>query len=123
MKIASDEYQANHAYDELLDADLQPRPAAKALFEYLDSLTPTDLETRRQSVDAAIMTMGITFTVYSEAGNIDSAWPFDIVPRVMPKSEWTVVEEGLKQRLTALNLFIDDLYNEQKIVKDGVFPA
>jgi uncharacterized circularly permuted ATP-grasp superfamily protein len=123
MKIASDEYQANHAYDELLDADLQPRPAAKALFEYLDSLTPADLETRRQSVDAAIMTMGITFTVYSEAGNIDRAWPFDIVPRVMPKSEWTVVEEGLKQRLTALNLFIDDLYNEQKIVKDGVFPA
>jgi uncharacterized circularly permuted ATP-grasp superfamily protein len=123
MKISADEYRENHAYDELLDADCQPRPAARALFDYLDSLTPGELETRRQSVDAAIMTMGITFTVYSEAGNIDRAWPFDIIPRVMPKSEWVVVEEGLKQRLTALNLFINDLYNEQKIVKDGVFPA
>jgi uncharacterized circularly permuted ATP-grasp superfamily protein len=123
MKISRDDYSKNQAYDELLDANCQPRPAAKALFEYLDSLTPAELETRRLSVDAAIMTMGITFTVYSEAGNIDRAWPFDIIPRVMPKSEWTVVEEGLKQRLTALNLFINDLYNEQKIVKDGVFPA
>lgn len=123
MKISRDDYKKNLAYDELLDARCEPRPAAKALFEYLDSLTAAELETRRQSVDAAIMTMGITFTVYSEAGNIDRAWPFDIIPRVMPKSEWIVVEEGLKQRLTALNLFINDLYNEQKIIKDGVFPA
>ena len=68
------------------------------------------------------MTTGITFTVYSEAGNIDRAWPFDIIPRVMSKKEWTRIEAGLKQRLTALNCFINDLYNEQRIVKDGVFP-
>lgn len=123
MKISHDEYQNNHAYDELLDDRQQPRLAAKALFNYLDSLPPGELEARRQSVDAAIMTMGITFTVYSEAGNIDRAWPFDLIPRVMAKKEWDRIEEGLKQRLTALNMFINDLYNEQQIIKDGVFPA
>ncbi|HYE37219.1 circularly permuted type 2 ATP-grasp protein [Methylocaldum sp.] len=122
MKIFHNDYRISEAYDELLEPDGQPRPAAQALFNYLNSLQPGELETRRQSVDAAIMTMGITFTVYSEAGNIDRAWPFDIIPRVMAKSEWTRIEEGLKQRLTALNLFINDLYNEQRIVKDGVFP-
>ena len=123
MKISLEDYKANEAYDELLDPEGQPRPAAAPLFEYLNSLSPSELESRRQSIDAAIMTMGITFTVYSEAGNIDRAWPFDIIPRVMSKKEWTRIEEGLKQRLIALNLFINDLYNEQKIVKDRVFPA
>jgi uncharacterized circularly permuted ATP-grasp superfamily protein len=123
MKISADEYLRNQAYDELLDANQQPRPAAQALFKYLDSLPLSELEARRQSVDAAIMTMGITFTVYSEAGNIDRAWPFDIIPRVLAKKEWVRIEEGLKQRLTALNLFINDLYNEQSIIKDGIFPA
>jgi len=123
MQIARDEYQASQAYDELIGADGQPRPAARALFAYLDSLTQGDLEMRRQAVDAAIMTMGITFTVYSDGANIDRAWPFDIIPRVIDKREWTRIEEGLKQRLTALNLFIDDLYNAQRIVTDGVFPA
>ncbi|MBM3202681.1 circularly permuted type 2 ATP-grasp protein [Candidatus Woesearchaeota archaeon] len=122
MKISYVEYQKNEAYDELLDRYTHPRAAAQALFEYLNALKPGELETRRRSVDAAIMAMGITFTVYSEAGNIDRAWPFDIIPRVMAKKEWDRIEEGLKQRLIALNLFINDLYNEQKIIKDGVFP-
>jgi uncharacterized circularly permuted ATP-grasp superfamily protein len=78
---------------------------------------------RRASVDAAIMTMGITFTIYSEGQNIDRAWPFDLIPRVMDRSEWRRIEEGLKQRLTALNCFIHDIYNGQRIVRDGVFPA
>jgi len=67
--------------------------------------------------------MGITFTVYTEGGSIDRAWPFDIVPRIIPKHEWDRTEAGLKQRVQALNLFIDDLYHEQKIIKDGIFPA
>jgi len=122
MKISYVEYQKNEAYDELLDSQTHPRAAARALFEYLSALKPGELQTRRRSVDATIMAMGITFTVYSEAGNIDRAWPFDIIPRVMARKEWDRIEEGLKQRLIALNLFINDLYNEQKIVKDGVFP-
>ncbi len=113
---------ANDAYDELLDAQRQPRPASRVLFSYLDRLGTAELVARRESVDAAIMAMGITFTVYSDAGNIDRVWPFDIIPRTMSRREWDRIDAGLKQRLTALNLFIDDLYNEQKIVRDCIFP-
>ncbi|MGA7750978.1 MAG: circularly permuted type 2 ATP-grasp protein, partial [Gallionella sp.] len=123
MELASSEYARNTAYDELLDRDLLPRPASRPLFDYLNSLDENELAARHQAVDATIMAMGITFTIYSESGNIDRAWPFDPIPRVMSRSEWDRIQAGLKQRLTALNLFIDDLYNAQKIIKDGVFPA
>ncbi len=122
MNTLTKDYASGDFFDELIDANSQPRAAARALFEHLEAIDGAGVEERRQAVNAAIMTMGITFTVYSEAGNIDRAWPFDIIPRVMAKSEWTRIEAGLKQRLTALNLFINDLYNEQRIVKDGVFP-
>jgi uncharacterized circularly permuted ATP-grasp superfamily protein len=67
--------------------------------------------------------MGITFTVYSEGRNIDRAWPFDIIPRAIPADEWDRISAGLEQRLTALNLFIDDLYHDRRIVRDGIVPA
>ena len=123
MELALSEYAANTAYDELLDSNLQPRSSSRHLFDYLNSLDENELAARRQAVDATIMTMGITFTIYSESGNIDRAWPFDPLPRVMARNEWERIQAGLKQRLTALNLFINDLYNDQRIIKDGVFPA
>ncbi|MGA9667258.1 MAG: circularly permuted type 2 ATP-grasp protein [Gallionella sp.] len=123
MELAASEYAANTAYDELLDRSLQPRTAARPLFDYLNSLNDEELAARHQAVDATIMAMGITFTIYSESGNIDRAWPFDPIPRVMARSEWDWVQAGLKQRLSALNLFINDLYNAQNIIRDGVFPA
>ncbi|NTV96424.1 MAG: circularly permuted type 2 ATP-grasp protein [Thiobacillus sp.] len=122
MDIICENYRLSEAYDELIGADHQPRPAAQPLFDYLAGIDAAALEARRKAVEAAIMTMGITFTVYSDAGNIDRAWPFDIVPRIIALTEWQRIEAGLKQRLRALNLFINDLYNEQRIVKDGVFP-
>lgn len=122
MKISSIEYASVQAYDELLDQHLRPRAVAKPLFDYLSSLDEKELEARRQAVETTIMAMGITFTIYSDAGNIDRAWPFDVVPRVMSRREWEPIQAGLKQRLTALNLFINDLYNKQQIVKDGIFP-
>jgi uncharacterized circularly permuted ATP-grasp superfamily protein len=122
MELIPDKYRINEAYDELIDSVGRPRPAARPLFDHLASMDAAALEARRGAVDAAIMTMGITFTVYSDAGNIDRAWPFDIIPRIMARKEWERIEAGLKQRLTALNLFINDLYNEQRVVKDGVFP-
>ena len=123
MELSSSEYASNTAYDELLDRELLPRAAAKPLFDYLNSLDKSELAARHQAVDATIMAMGITFTIYSESGNIDRAWPFDPIPRVMARREWDGIQAGLKQRLTALNLFINDLYNAQQIIKDGVFPA
>jgi uncharacterized circularly permuted ATP-grasp superfamily protein len=110
-------------FDELVDADGTPRPAARALCEYLATLDAGDMRLRRQAIDAAIVTMGISFTTYNDGQNIDRAWPFDPIPRVMPLSEWRRIDAGLRQRLMALNLFIDDLYNAQRIVRDGVFPA
>jgi len=78
---------------------------------------------RKDSSEFAIKTMGITFTVYSDGENIDRSWPFDIIPRIIPASEWKSADEGLKQRLTALNLFLDDVYHDQKILKDKIIPA
>lgn len=123
MAIDCSAYEVAGHYDELFAATGKPRKAAKPLCHYLNKLSDEDLQERRSSVDLAIMTMGITFTVYTEGSNIDRAWPFDVIPRIIPRKEWERTEAGLKQRLTALNLFISDLYGEQKVIKDGVFPA
>lgn len=116
-------YRCDDAYDELFDATGAARPAARSLVAYLQSLGAKDLADRRLAADLAIKVMGITFTVYSEGKNVDRAWPFDIIPRVIPKKEWEKTERGLKQRVTALNHFIQDLYGKQQIIKDGIFPA
>ena len=116
-------YPKTSFYDELIDERGQPRPTAQALCAHLDAQSAATLAARREAVDAAIMTMGISFTVYSDAGNIDRAWPFDLIPRIVAESEWKQIDAGLKQRLRALNMFIEDIYNEQDIIREGVFPA
>jgi uncharacterized circularly permuted ATP-grasp superfamily protein len=108
--------------DELLDADGRPRPAAAELWALLDRLGIEELAARQKATELDILTMGITFTVYADGMNIDRAWPFDVVPRIIPGDEWRRVERGLAQRLIAINRFIDDIYNDQRIVADGVFP-
>lgn len=123
MTIHWQQYAAPGCYDELINNGSGPRPAARALCEYLASLSDEELSERKTAAELAILVLGITFTVYTEGGSIDRAWPFDIVPRIIPKHEWDRTDAGLKQRVQALNLFIDDLYHEQKIIKDGVFPA
>lgn len=89
---------------------------------HLGNLSPRQLNARQDAADRAILEMGVSFTVYSEGRIIDRAWPFDIIPRVIPAAEWDRVSEGLKQRLCALNLFIDDLYHDQKVLADGIVP-
>nr|WP_207765953.1 circularly permuted type 2 ATP-grasp protein [Solimonas fluminis] len=117
------QYRCEKFYDELFEAPGKPRPAARHLAEYLDDLSETELGERRLAAELAIRVMGITFTVYTEGKNVDRAWPFDIIPRTIPRSEWQRTEAGLKQRVQALNHFIQDIYGGQKIVKDGIFPA
>jgi len=116
------QYRCDKFHDELLSAPGVARSGARALVEYLGGLTAAELKERQQTADAAIKTMGIAFTVYSEGRQIDRAWPFDLIPRVIEGREWDRTEAGLKQRVTALNLFIQDLYGEQKIIRDKVFP-
>jgi uncharacterized circularly permuted ATP-grasp superfamily protein len=110
-------------FDELLDVDGHPRAVAKPVIDHLAHLGLAELQARQDAADLDILVMGITFTVYADGRGIDRAWPFDVIPRVIDAAEWRGVEAGLIQRLTALNRFIDDLYNEQRVVADGVFPA
>ena len=109
--------------DELLTDSGEPRQAAAALMRLIASIGEDELRERQRRAELDIATMGITFTVYSDGENIDRAWPFDIIPRVIPGEEWDRIALGLQQRLWALNRFIDDIYNDQKIIADGVFPA
>lgn len=124
MSMHWQNYRSAPAYDELMLETGSPRPIAEHLVRYLSSMDQKDLSSRQAAAEVAMKEMGVTFTVYNEEdGAIDRAWPFDIIPRIIAKSEWDRIEAGLKQRVHALNLFIDDLYHAAHIVKDGVFPA
>jgi uncharacterized circularly permuted ATP-grasp superfamily protein len=123
MSIDWKSYDPKPFFDELISGPGKPRPAARTLTDYLASLGDDEIRERKRAAELAIIEMGISFTVYDEGENIDRAWPFDIIPRVIPRKEWDVVQAGLVQRLTALNMFIHDIYNAQRIVKDKVVPA
>ena len=111
------------AFDELIGADGGPRPAAGHLVAYLSKLSDRDVAARQVAASAIARVSGITFTVYSDGRNVDRPLPFDLIPRVLASSEWQRTEAGLKQRIRALNLFIGDVYGEQRIFKDKVVPA
>src|SRR5258707_6017784 len=116
------EYQTAGFYDELFFADGRPRAGAELLAARLLSLPEGELQRRQKSADLELLNMGITFNVYGHEAGTEKIWPFDLIPRIIESSEWKYIEDGLRQRITALNLFIDDMYHEQKIVRDGVFP-
>ena len=100
----------------------ESRRECKGVVDYLSTLSMEELQERQRSAELAIEARGITFAVYSEAGNIDRSWPFDVIPRVISTHEWQTISAGLSQRLYALNLFINDIYGDQKVIRDGVFP-
>jgi uncharacterized circularly permuted ATP-grasp superfamily protein len=123
MSIDWKSYASDGFFDELIDGG-KARLYAAELAKGVAAMEPEELAARQEAANLAIKEMGVTFTVYSEEGGaIDRSWPFDVIPRIIPKAEWDRVEDGLKQRVEALNLFIDDLYHDQRIIKDGVFPA
>jgi len=123
MKSIWENYKTDTAYDELMCSEFQPRQISHRLCQYLNSLNKSDIDKRKMAAELAILEMGISFTVYSDEGNIDRAWPFDIIPRIISAKEWRMIEKGLKQRLTALNCFISDVYGEQEFIKAGKMPA
>ena len=89
----------------------------------LAALSNEEITERKTAAELAIRAMGITFTVYDDGAHIDREWPFDIVPRLILKREWDEVTRGLKQRVRALNAFIDDVYHHRRALRDGVVPA
>ncbi|MFT5172199.1 MAG: putative circularly permuted ATP-grasp superfamily protein [Gammaproteobacteria bacterium] len=124
MPISWRDYKTKGLHDEALRAPSRPRAVARALTRHFSSLGTDELASIRVGAELAIKEQGISFRIYTEEeGSIDRAWPLDVIPRVMAASEWRGIERGLEQRVRALNLFIDDLYHHQRIVKDGVFPA
>jgi uncharacterized circularly permuted ATP-grasp superfamily protein len=99
------------------------RPHYARLGERLGTLPLPEFERRRAAVDLAFLRRGVTFTVYNDSEGTERIFPFDLIPRIIPADEWARIEAGLVQRITALNLFLHDLYHEQKILKDKVVPA
>ncbi len=122
MTLDFAKYGPLKGYDELIANQGKPRAVARQLCRYFSGLTDEEVVELRQASDLAMKSLGISFTVYSEGSNIDRVWPMDLIPRMISSHDWAITESGLKQRLKALNMFINDLYHDQQVVKDGVFP-
>jgi uncharacterized circularly permuted ATP-grasp superfamily protein len=115
-------YEVGEFFDEMFGENGQPRASARRLLHNIESLPEGELLNRQRAAERALLQMGITFNVYGERAGVEKIFPFDLVPRIVPAAEWSRIERGLKQRITALNLFINDLYHEQKILKDRILP-
>jgi uncharacterized circularly permuted ATP-grasp superfamily protein len=115
-------YEVDGLFDEVFTADGHPRPHYKSLVSRLKSLGRPSFEKRRRMTDVLFRNQGITFTVYSDTHGVEKIFPFDLIPRVVPASEWDVIERGLVQRITALNLFCQDIYHDQRILKERIIP-
>jgi uncharacterized circularly permuted ATP-grasp superfamily protein len=115
-------YDTEGFYDEMFMADGQPRPGASLLVQRIASLPAGALLQRQRAAEQALLHLGITFNVYGDAAGTERIFPFDILPRIVGAADWAYIERGLKQRIQALNLFIDDVYHDQKIIKDGIVP-
>lgn len=117
-----DSYDTGDLYDEMFTADREVRPHYRLLLERLESMPREELDQKIKNLELLFLKHGITFTVYGDQRGTERVFPFDPIPRVIPADEWEVIENGLAQRITALNLFLYDVYHEQKIVRDGVIP-
>ncbi len=115
-------YDPENFYDELFRGKGEPRLGTKILIDRLMSFPKGEILRRQKAAEAALFNMGVTFTVYSDESGIEKIFPFDILPRIIEPGDWELIERGLKQRIFALNLFIDDIYHDQKIIKDAIIP-
>ncbi len=115
-------YDTGTWFDELFDSEGRPREEARLLIKAIEALPDGEFGRLQESANSALVNLGITFNVYSDGAGIERVLPFDIMPRVVQASEWDRIEAGLRQRIYALNLFLDDVYHEGRILKDGVVP-
>ena len=120
---AFSDYEIGAAYDEMFRANGRPRQHYKALYSKLQSLPADELLRSKQEADLSFFNQGITFTVYGKNEGTERIFPHDLLPRIIPAAEWETIEKGLTQRITALNLFLKDIYHERKILGDGVIPG
>nr|WP_321370565.1 circularly permuted type 2 ATP-grasp protein [uncultured Desulfuromusa sp.] len=97
-------------YDELFDSQGIPRPGADLLIERINALPEAELQRRQKAAESSLLNLGITFNVYGNESQTEKIFPFDMVPRIIQAKEWQILEPGLKQRIKALNCFIDDVF-------------
>jgi len=115
-------YQLDSAYDEMFDPQGRPRVPYEALYRRLFELSPASLRQRQQAADMTFLNQGITFTVYGNQEGTERIFPYDLLPRILTSDEWSTIERGLTQRITAINMFLKDVYHEAHILADGVVP-
>ena len=116
-------YDTAGFFDEMFEADGHARAGSALLVQRIQALPAGELLRRQQSAEQALLQMGITFNVYGDEAGTERIFPFDVIPRIVEASDWWLIERGLKQRIQALNLFIDDIYQAQHIINDGIVPA
>ena len=123
MKTILENYETENFFDEMFEADKAVRPAYQSILSHLESLNIDDLKARQDVADMAYLTMGITFNVYNQGKGLERILPFDLLPRIITADEWDTIDRGIIQRVTALNIFLDDIYHKQAIVRDGIIPS
>jgi uncharacterized circularly permuted ATP-grasp superfamily protein len=121
-RAALKNYLLDQAYDEMFAGPEDLHPHYQSLLEHFASLPEDELRRRKQAADLSFLNQGITFTVYGREEGTEQIFPYDPIPRIITAAEWTTVERGLTQRITALNLFLKDIYNEGRILKEGIVP-
>ena len=115
-------YELDAAWDEMFDSSGEPRAHYRELYDTLLALPADELRRRKQAADLAFLNQGITFTVYGSEESTERIFPHDLLPRILTRREWSKIEAGLIQRITALNLFLHDIYHEARILADKVLP-
>ncbi|MCH6258938.1 circularly permuted type 2 ATP-grasp protein [Puniceicoccaceae bacterium K14] len=116
-------YECGKFFDEMFISPGVPRPHYQSIFDRFNELSEDDFHQKRESTDLSFVEQGITFTVYGDEESTERIFPFDLMPRVIPNTEWQHITKGLEQRIKALNMFLKDIYTKQQIVKDKVIPA
>jgi uncharacterized circularly permuted ATP-grasp superfamily protein len=120
--VLSKTYDTGGFYDEMFEDSGGARPEARLLLDTIHSLGDGQLQRCQRAAERLLVQLGITFNVYGDATGAERTFPFDLIPRILRSEEWDAIERGLKQRIRALNHFIDDIYHDQKILKDKIIP-
>ncbi|HVG26235.1 MAG TPA: circularly permuted type 2 ATP-grasp protein [Acidobacteriaceae bacterium] len=115
-------YKLDRAYDEMFATEEELHSHYEPLLNLLTELAPEEIQRRKQAADLSFLNQGITFTVYGREEGTERIFPYDLLPRIITSAEWERVERGLTQRITALNLFLKDIYNDGRILQDNVVP-
>src|SRR6202012_6031260 len=116
-------YDVGDFYDEMFAAAGKVRPHYQKVLERFEGMGDGDMERKHALAPSTFINQGVPLTVYSDNQGTERIFPFDLFPRIIPRDEWEHVERGLVQRIQALNLFLHDIYHDQRILKEGIIPS